>query len=97
MSRKECKCNLRTRLVGDGCEICNPEMVIEILRDRLEEAEADARRYRWLRDNSYVFGSHDPCGELPDEPVSMWLLGSTDMTDGGVDAAIDAELAKEAK
>lgn len=37
----ECKCNLRTKLVGDGCQYCNPELVAEI------DAE-DARKYREL-------------------------------------------------
>jgi hypothetical protein len=30
-------CDLRTRLVGDGCEVCNPELAEEL---RLEAAEA---------------------------------------------------------
>lgn len=29
----ECKCDLRTKLVEDGCEACNPKMAAEILRD----------------------------------------------------------------
>ena len=38
----ECKCNLRTRLVGDGCEKCNPQMAIELLIERLAELRAAA-------------------------------------------------------
>ena len=26
----ECKCSLRTKLVGDGCAICNPELLSEL-------------------------------------------------------------------
>ena len=38
----DCKCNLRTRLVGDGCEKCNPQMAIELLNERLDELRAAA-------------------------------------------------------
>lgn len=34
----ECGCDLRTRLVGDGCPICNPELAAEI--------EAENEKYR---------------------------------------------------
>ncbi len=28
----ECQCSLRSRLVGDGCSICNPSLMEDILR-----------------------------------------------------------------
>lgn len=32
-----CKCDLRTRLVGDGCEQCNPQMTIDLLEEQVQE------------------------------------------------------------
>jgi hypothetical protein len=33
----KCRCGLATRLVGDGCEHCNPAMMIDILREQVAE------------------------------------------------------------
>jgi hypothetical protein len=30
---QECRCNMRTKLVGDGCAVCNPEKWADMLRD----------------------------------------------------------------
>jgi hypothetical protein len=35
--KTECKCGLRERLVGDGCDVCNPKLAEE-LRGEKEEA-----------------------------------------------------------
>lgn len=32
----KCRCSLRTRLVGDGCQYCNPKLHAELLADEAE-------------------------------------------------------------
>ena len=34
----DCNCGLATRLVGDGCQHCNPQLTIELLKEQLEDA-----------------------------------------------------------
>ena len=42
----ECKCDLRTRLVGDGCETCNPQMAIDLLKEQVREQAEEIARLR---------------------------------------------------
>jgi hypothetical protein len=30
--REECQCDMRTKLVGDGCWVCNPELWQDLIR-----------------------------------------------------------------
>lgn len=46
---KECKCTMREKLLGDGCSICNPQYIIGILQDELEELRP---LEEWLEENS---------------------------------------------
>lgn len=39
----ECKCNMREKLVGDGCEVCNPAKALEYAKETIAELEARLR------------------------------------------------------
>lgn len=32
-----CQCGLATRLVGDGCERCNPQLAIQLLKEQIAD------------------------------------------------------------
>lgn len=36
----KCECDLRTRLVGDGCRVCNPSLASEYADEAIEELRA---------------------------------------------------------
>jgi hypothetical protein len=41
VKRTKCTCNMRQRMLGDGCQHCNPELPIEIMQERIQELEAE--------------------------------------------------------
>ena len=58
----ECNCDMRTKLVADGCSKCNPELHLAVVTERMEEAEAKLDAIdKW-------------CEECP--PISSKLLES---------------------
>lgn len=48
---KQCECSLRTRLVGDGCSVCNPAKALvyadQTIQDLTEENERLSAHLRW--------------------------------------------------
>jgi hypothetical protein len=46
----KCKCDLRTKLVGDGCRYCNPQEYI----DKLIESIDEQRTWEGLTDEEYL-------------------------------------------
>lgn len=38
-TQDECKCDMRTKLVGDGCYVCNPQLALDIAIDNLLDEE----------------------------------------------------------
>lgn len=38
---RECKCDMRTSLVGDGCRYCNPQYYIDMLEEQIKDADTD--------------------------------------------------------
>lgn len=37
MLKQTCQCSMRTKLVGDGCAICNPELAKELIQSSTNE------------------------------------------------------------
>lgn len=36
----KCKCDFRTFMVGDGCDVCNPAKALEYARETIDEQAA---------------------------------------------------------
>lgn len=63
----KCACSLRGRLVGDGCEICNPSIALEHAKDRIADLERTLKEIRTRLHTE---------GRRPEECYEMYLIDS---------------------
>jgi hypothetical protein len=65
---RSCQCDLRTKTLGDGCEVCNPAKTLEYVRENLGDFRRLAAHLRNCR----------RCGEMDvsdcSEGSEMWEL-----------------------
>lgn len=50
-----CKYTLREKLVGDGCEVCNPSKALEYAKAELERLREVEKAAQWFCDNPDSF------------------------------------------
>ena len=43
---QECNCDMRTKLVGDGCEVCNPTLALEHAKETIADLRAELAELR---------------------------------------------------
>ena len=65
-----CKCNFNQRMVGDGCEICNPAQALEYARDRVAELEAECAAQERITE-SLNASWHSKCLRLETENARL--------------------------
>lgn len=52
--KAECKCDLRTRLVGDGCAVCNPKLAAELEEEGKAEQQAEPVAWSDIGDEAFA-------------------------------------------
>jgi hypothetical protein len=44
----ECKCDMRTKLVGDGCEVCNPGLALDYAKITITDLQDEVAELKKL-------------------------------------------------
>ena len=54
-----CQCGLATRLVGDGCERCNPQLAIQLLKEQITEMRLTDAEREAIREAAGAYNDND--------------------------------------
>jgi len=84
-NRMKCKCDMRTKLIGDGCSICNPEYYLEVLSDQLND----------LKDEKFTMSMFSSSAELYKAKIER--LSDVIQTQDGIIECQSRLLAKRVK
>lgn len=54
-----CHCGLATRLAGDGCERCNPQLAIQLLKEQITEMRLTDAEREAIREAAGAYNDND--------------------------------------
>ena len=87
----ECNCSMRTKVLGDGCEVCNPIQALEYAKDAIADLTAENERMAKALDEianrkpkSHYWGDHGMGGwEECDECIEIIEIAANAMRGKG--------------
>ena len=88
----ECQCRLRTRLVGDGCEVCNSQLAIDLIaEERIELLNLKYAIGGWTEEEAARFAELNTAMNRLSPRVTPEMLAALEKLtpNGGGQAAAD--------
>jgi hypothetical protein len=69
---RQCKCSMAIKVLGDGCDICNPELALEHARDYIKDLEEEAKDSFGLEQLEHAFLSGLKANNSFYPPSKLW-------------------------